>query len=59
MTAIFHVRMMTIFFTGTKLLVLDVLPLEETFKRDHFLAALTPELSKENSNSRRRVDKKN
>jgi hypothetical protein len=47
----------TIFFTGTKLLVLDVLSWEEKFNQDHCLAAIAPELSKENSNSKRRVDK--
>jgi hypothetical protein len=28
------------------------------FNQDHFLAAIAPELAKENSNSKRRVDKK-
>jgi hypothetical protein len=54
-TAIFHV---TIFVTGTKLLVLDVFPLKQKFNQDHFLTAIVPELSKENSNAKQRVDKK-
>jgi hypothetical protein len=54
-TAIFHV---TISFTETKLLALDVLPREQKFNQDHFLTATAPELSKENSNAKRRVDKK-
>jgi hypothetical protein len=54
-TAIFHV---TIFFTGTKLLAGNVLPREQKFNRDHFLTAIAPEISKENSNTKRRVDKK-
>jgi hypothetical protein len=48
----------TIFFTGTKPLILYVLPHEEKFNQNHFLAAIAPELSKENSNSKQRVDKK-
>jgi hypothetical protein len=32
--------MMTIFFTGTKLLVLNVLPREEKFNQGHFHAAV-------------------
>jgi hypothetical protein len=54
-TAIFH---MTIFFTETKLLVFDVLPHEQKFNQDHFLTAIARELSKENSNAKRRVDMK-
>jgi hypothetical protein len=50
--------MVTIFFTETKLLVLDVLPNEEKFNRDPFLAAITPELLKENSNAKCEVTKK-
>jgi hypothetical protein len=53
-TAIFHV---TMFFTGTKLLVLDVLPREQKFNQNYFLTAIAPELSKENSNAKRRVHK--
>jgi hypothetical protein len=37
----------TIFVAGTKLLILDVLPREETFNQNHFLAAIASELSKE------------
>jgi hypothetical protein len=51
--------MVTAFFTGTKLLLLDGLPREEKFNQDYLLAATVPELSKENSNSKRRADKKN
>jgi histone-lysine N-methyltransferase SETMAR len=50
--------MVTIFFTGAKLLVLDMLPRDQKFNQDHFLAAIAPHLSSENSNARRRVDKK-
>jgi hypothetical protein len=50
--------MVTIFFTGTKLLVLGVLPREEKFNQNHFLEVIAPELSRENSNTKRRVDKK-
>jgi hypothetical protein len=38
-TAIFQV---TILFTETKLLVLDVLPREQKFNQDHFLTAIAP-----------------
>jgi predicted metalloprotease with PDZ domain len=48
----------TIFFTGTKLLVLDVLLREQKFNQDLFLTAIAPELFKENSNAKRRVEKK-
>jgi hypothetical protein len=48
----------TLFFTGTKLLVLDVLLREEKFHQDHVVAAIVPELLKKNSNPKRRVDKK-
>jgi hypothetical protein len=54
-TATFHV---TIFFTGTKLLDLDVLPREQKFNQDHSLTAIAPELSKEILNAKWRVDKK-
>jgi hypothetical protein len=47
-----------LFFTGTKLLVLDVLPREEKFNQNHFLAVIAAELSKENSDAKRRIDKK-
>jgi hypothetical protein len=50
--------LVTIFFTGTKLLVLAVLPREEKFNQNHFLATITPELLKENSNFKRKVRKK-
>jgi hypothetical protein len=50
---------MIIIFTETKLLALNVLSSEEKFNQDCFLAAIAPELSKENSNSKQRVDKKN
>jgi hypothetical protein len=53
-TAIFHV---TVFFIKTKLLVLGVLRREQKFNQDHFLTAIAPELSKENSNAQRRVDR--
>jgi hypothetical protein len=43
--------MVTMFFTGAKLLVLDVFHREEKFNQNHFLAAIAPELSKENSNT--------
>jgi hypothetical protein len=36
----------------------QVLPREKKFNQDHFLAAIIPELPKEDSNSKRRVDKK-
>jgi hypothetical protein len=45
-------------FTGTKLLVFDALPRKEKFNQDHLLAAIASELSKENSNSKRRGKKK-
>jgi hypothetical protein len=48
----------TLFVTGTKLLVLYVRPRKEKFSQNHFLAAFITELSQENSNSKRRVDKK-
>jgi hypothetical protein len=51
--------LVTIFFTGTKLLVLGILPREGKFNQDRFLALIVPELLKENSNSKRRVGKKN
>jgi hypothetical protein len=41
--------MVTLFFHGTKLLVLDLPPREQTFNQDHFLAMIGPELSKENT----------
>jgi hypothetical protein len=47
-----------LFFTETELLVRGVLLREEKFNQDHFLAAIAPELLKENSNSKRRVGKK-
>jgi hypothetical protein len=50
---------MHIFFTGTKLSALGVLPREAEFNQNLFLAAVAPELSKENSNSERRLTKKN
>jgi hypothetical protein len=49
--------MVIIFFTGTKLLVLDVLPREEKSNQNHFLADIAPELSKKSSNAKRRIDK--
>jgi hypothetical protein len=49
--------MVTIFFTETRLLVLDILPREEKFNQNTFLAAIAPELCKENSNAKRRVEK--
>jgi hypothetical protein len=47
--------MVTIFFTGVKLLVLDILPREKKFNQDHFTAIIGPELGKENTNPKRRV----
>jgi hypothetical protein len=50
--------LVTIFFTGTKLLVFGVLPREEKFNQYYFLAVIAPELLKKNSNSKRKVGKK-
>lgn len=50
--------MVTIFFTGTKLLVLGIVSREEKFNQNHFLAVIAPELSKENSDAKRRIDTK-
>jgi histone-lysine N-methyltransferase SETMAR len=50
--------MVTIFFTATKLLVLDVLPRGNKFNQDYFLTIIAPELSRENTNSKRRVGNK-
>jgi hypothetical protein len=44
-------------FPETKLLVLDALSREEKLSQDNFLAVIAPELRKENSNSKRRIDK--
>jgi hypothetical protein len=44
-------------FTGTKLFVFDVLPREKKFNQGPFLVMISPELSKRNTNSRRRVGK--
>jgi hypothetical protein len=49
---------MTVFFTGTKLLALDFFPREEKCNQNHCPAVMAPELSKEESNAKRRVDKK-
>jgi hypothetical protein len=46
-----------IFFTGTKLLVLNVLPRERKFTHNHFPPIIAPELSKKNTNAKRRVGK--
>jgi hypothetical protein len=46
-----------IFFPGTKLFVFSVLPRAEQLNQDDFLAAIAPELSKESSHSKRKVDK--
>jgi hypothetical protein len=48
----------TIFFTGTKLLILGILPRERKFNQGYFLAFVAPRLSKENTRARRRVDMK-
>jgi hypothetical protein len=47
----------TMFFTGTKILDLDVLPGAQNVNQDHFLARTAPELSKENMNAKQRVGK--
>jgi hypothetical protein len=47
----------TILFSGTKPLVLGVLAREQKFSQDHFLAMTALELSKENTNAKRRVGK--
>jgi hypothetical protein len=49
--------MVTLFFAGTKFRTLSVLPREQKFNKDHFLAMIAPELSKENTNPKWRVDK--
>jgi hypothetical protein len=46
-----------IFFIGTKLLVLDVLPHKQKFNQNHFLAMIAPELSKQNPNAKGRIGK--
>jgi hypothetical protein len=50
--------LVTIFFPETKRFVLGILPREEKFNPAHFLTVIAPELSKENSNSKPRVGKK-
>jgi hypothetical protein len=45
------------FVTETKPLVLDVLPREQKFNQNHFLAIVAPESSKKNTNAKRRVGK--
>jgi arginine/lysine/ornithine decarboxylase len=49
--------MLTIPFTGTKLLVLGVLPCEQNFNQNNLLAKVAPELFKENTEAKRRVSK--
>jgi hypothetical protein len=48
--------MVTIFFTGTKLLILNILPRERKLNQDDLLAFVASKLSKENTRTRRRVD---
>jgi hypothetical protein len=47
----------TILFSGTKPLALGVLAREQKFSQDHFMAMTALELSKENTNAKRRVGK--
>jgi hypothetical protein len=47
--------LVTAFFTGTKLLTLNVIPREKRLNQNYFLGILIPELSRENMNARRRV----
>jgi hypothetical protein len=47
--------MVTQFFTEMKFSVLRALPREQNFNQDHFLAMTTPELSKKNTNAKRKV----
>jgi hypothetical protein len=47
----------TIFFTGTKFLVLNLLLRERKFYRGHLLVIMAPESSKENARAKRRADK--
>jgi hypothetical protein len=47
-----------LYFPWNRLLALDVLGRQEKFNQDRFFTTIAPELSKENSNSKRRVDKK-
>jgi hypothetical protein len=48
----------TLFFTGTKRLIVYILRLKKKFNQNHFLTSIAPELSKDNSNSKRTVGKK-
>jgi hypothetical protein len=47
--------MVTIFLTGTKLMVLDILRRKQKFNQDHFLAVIAPEISNENTSAKGRV----
>jgi hypothetical protein len=47
--------LVTIFFTGTKLLALDVIPRETKSNQNYLLVILIPELSRGNTNARSRV----
>jgi hypothetical protein len=47
--------LVTIVFTGTKRLALDVIPREKTFHLKYVLVILIPESPRENTNARRRA----
>jgi hypothetical protein len=49
--------MITTFLTGTKLLVLNVLPRKPKLNQDHFLTMIAPELSDENPDAKGKVHK--
>jgi hypothetical protein len=50
--------MVTILFTGMRLLILDILPHERKFNQDSFLGFIAPELGNENARAKRRLDSK-
>jgi hypothetical protein len=50
--------MVTIFFTWTKVLIPDSLHRERKFNQEYFLAFIAPELSKENTRAKRRIEMK-
>jgi hypothetical protein len=47
--------MFTVFFTETKLWILEVLPRRKKFNQSHFPATIAPELAKENTSANHRV----
>jgi hypothetical protein len=47
--------MPTVFYTGTNLLLLDVILREENFNQKHFMAMIASKLSREKTNAKQRV----